>query len=283
MENYKRHIIIVDDDKDFADSLSDILEDDGYKTIVFYDAYDVIDFVKENQVHFIISDVKLSKDIDGVELLRRIKKIRPNIYGILITAYAELDSAIKAIRYNAFSYLKKPLNDEEILLTVRNMIGLFDKEREIEKYRKTLEKMVEERTAEIRKINKTLELITSNVPVGIWQINENGQVVFFNEKFSEITGMKCCELPTKDWKEVFMYDDLDKNKFEESFQKAFNKKSGEIEGRIKDNEGHIKWVSVKYSPVYDEDDYVGTVGVLTDITKKKIVISELQRIKQERV
>ena len=117
MDN-KGNILIVDDDMGICETLSDIMEIKGYDTAIALDGYEAIRKVKEGAFDVILMDIKMP-GINGVETFKEIKKVRPEIAVVMMTAYAVEDLIGEALREGAYGVLYKPFDMEQ-------MIGLLE-------------------------------------------------------------------------------------------------------------------------------------------------------------
>lgn len=111
-------ILLVDDEKDLLEWLSVVLEKEGYKVRSTTSAADALKIFKKEPFDMVISDIRMSPT-DGVELLRQLKNHNPEIIVLMITAYASVETAVKALRYGAYDYLFKPFKLDEIKLVIR--------------------------------------------------------------------------------------------------------------------------------------------------------------------
>ncbi len=119
MSRYK--ILIVDDEEIMRSSLSDWLKEDGYQVVALSDGYEAIDRVKAEEWDLAVVDLKMPK-IDGLEVLKRISKIKPQLPVVIITAYATVDTAVVAMKEGAADYIVKPFNPEEISLVIAKLV-----------------------------------------------------------------------------------------------------------------------------------------------------------------
>ena len=114
-----KNILIVDDEQSMCDFLSILLEKEGYSVNSATSAMDALKIIQlDEPIDMVISDVMMP-DIDGIELLKRLKDYDPNIIVIMITAYGTTENAIKAMKKGAFDYLTKPFKVDEIKIVVR--------------------------------------------------------------------------------------------------------------------------------------------------------------------
>lgn len=119
MSRYK--ILVVDDEEIMRSSLSDWLEEDGYHVLAVADGYEAIDRIQKEDWDLAVVDLKMPK-IDGLEVLKRINKIKPHFPIVIITAYATVDTAVVAMKEGAADYIVKPFNPEEISLVIAKLV-----------------------------------------------------------------------------------------------------------------------------------------------------------------
>ncbi len=110
-------VLIADDDANFRNTLSKILEKKGYAATTAESGMHAIELVKEKSFDVILMDIKMPV-MNGVEAYRNIKQIRPDVVVIFMTAFSVEDLIKEAIRNGAYAVIKKPFDIE----TVVNMI-----------------------------------------------------------------------------------------------------------------------------------------------------------------
>lgn len=111
----KARIMIVDDEKGMCDFLRYLLEGEGYEVDHANSGAEALTKLESKSVHLILADIKMP-GMDGLEMLRRIKEIDEDVVVIVMTGYSSLETAIKAIKYNAHNYLTKPFDDPDAVL-----------------------------------------------------------------------------------------------------------------------------------------------------------------------
>jgi CheY-like chemotaxis protein len=107
-------ILIVDDETSMCTVLSNLLERHAYTTLTAENGKQAIEVIKRNQVKLVLLDVHLP-DIDGVEVLRKIKKIDKNIPVIMCSGFDDVDFAVESMKFGAFDYVRKPFDNEEVI------------------------------------------------------------------------------------------------------------------------------------------------------------------------
>ncbi len=145
----KSKILVVDDEPFMRDSVSAFLKEYGYTVIISPNAIDAMQKLKEeDNIDIVLTDIKMP-EMSGIELLEKIHAMNPERPVILMTAYAELDTAVDAVRKGAFDFLIKPYRPEYLLHIVEkaeNNNRLLHIERD---YKFMLEDTVKKRTREL--------------------------------------------------------------------------------------------------------------------------------------
>lgn len=115
-------ILIVDDEKNIRVTLSDCLEQTGYQVSTAVDGAHALEKVGEEEFDLILLDMKMP-GMDGMETLRRLKHIRPDINVVMITAYGSVETAVEAMKLGAVDYLRKPFTPDEIRAQVSAVLS----------------------------------------------------------------------------------------------------------------------------------------------------------------
>ena len=145
----KSKVLVVDDEPFMRESISAFLKEYGYTVIISHNAIDAMQKLKEeHNIDIVLTDIKMP-GMSGIELLEKIHSINPERPVILMTAYAELDTAINAVRKGAFDFLIKPYKPEYLLHAVEKAEN-HNRLLHIEKsYKFMLEDTVKKRTLEL--------------------------------------------------------------------------------------------------------------------------------------
>ena len=114
-------IHIIDDEPIIHEVLGDLLTAEGYEVDMSYNGEEALKKHTDQEYDLVLLDL-LMPGIDGIEVLKELKKLDPSIVIIIITAYASLESAISAMKMGAFDYVQKPFKHDELLLTVKRAL-----------------------------------------------------------------------------------------------------------------------------------------------------------------
>jgi len=119
MNGYR--IMAIDDENIVGKMIKTVFEQDGYIVETFLDAKPALARLKEEKFDVVITDLKM-KDIDGMEVLRTIKKESPEIKVIMITAFASMDASIEAFREHADDFFPKPIKIADLKACVKRLL-----------------------------------------------------------------------------------------------------------------------------------------------------------------
>jgi two-component system nitrogen regulation response regulator NtrX len=117
----KQKILIVDDEVSILQSLSAILEDDGYAVIRASSGEEALERVKKDPPDLILLDIWMP-GTDGLTVLDEVKKLYPLIPVIIISGHGTIETAVKATRIGAFDFIEKPLSIDRVLVSIQNAI-----------------------------------------------------------------------------------------------------------------------------------------------------------------
>jgi len=114
-------VLIIDDEESIRESLTGILNDEGFQTVTATSGEEGLDLCREESPDLILLDIWMG-GIDGIETLRRIREIRPEQLVIMMSGHATIDTAVRATRLGAHDFIEKPLSLEKVLLSVQNAL-----------------------------------------------------------------------------------------------------------------------------------------------------------------
>lgn len=115
-------IMIIDDEKIVGDMAKLSLEQEGYMVETFLNGEPALARLSEEKFNVVVTDFKM-KGIDGMEILRTIKRLYPDIKVIMITAFANLDTAIEALRGDVHDFFPKPVKIKELKASIQRALS----------------------------------------------------------------------------------------------------------------------------------------------------------------
>jgi len=110
-------IMVIDDEKIVGDMAKLSLEQDGYLVETFLNAEPALARLKDEKFDIVVTDLKM-KGIDGMDVLKTVRNLYPETQVIMITAFANLDSAIEAMRGDVFDFFPKPVKIKELKASI---------------------------------------------------------------------------------------------------------------------------------------------------------------------
>lgn len=225
-------ILIVDDEEGIRESLSGILEDDGYDVLTADSGEEAVKILRETSPDLIFLDIWLT-GMDGIKTLQEIKAMKPDVSVIMISGHGSIELAVKATQTGAYDFLEKPLSLERVLLVSKRAIEKRTLERENITLRENLTrkwKLIGE-SQKIKDLREQMEMAArSNSRVLIFGESGTGKEVaarLLHEKSQRdgkpFVEVNCAAIPQELIEsELFGHE-------KGSFTGAFEKKNGKFE------------------------------------------------------
>jgi DNA-binding NtrC family response regulator len=130
MKEMIKKIIVIDDNETMREGICESLKREGYSLLSFDNGMDAVDSFKSNSAALAIVDLKM-EPIDGLETLKRLKEINPELESIMISAYGTVNSAVEAMKLGASDFLTKPFSPDEIRIRVKKIFEKIENEERI--------------------------------------------------------------------------------------------------------------------------------------------------------
>ncbi len=170
----QRKLLIVDDDRDFADGLLALLELNGYAVRAAYTASSGETLAESFAPDIAILDIRLGRS-NGLDLLTRLLKKNPRLLCLMATAHAELETAVRAVKYGAHDYLRKPLHSEDILAALSRCTALL-----------ALREDKQKAEAAARRERSLLFDAIESIADGFALFDAKDRLVLFNNKYRQL-------------------------------------------------------------------------------------------------
>ena len=113
-------ILVVDDEPHIREVLQQLLETEGYVTAGADSGAEALELVREFMPHIVFLDIRMP-EMDGIQCLRRIKEIEQNVEVVMISGFATIEMAKRALEIGAFDYIGKPLSFDHIRDIIRQI------------------------------------------------------------------------------------------------------------------------------------------------------------------
>ena len=121
LDNPKARILAVDDEKIILDSFRKMLVLAGYSIDTVETGPEVLGLIRKNEYDFVFTDLKMP-GMDGVEVTKAVKHLRPDIDVIVITGYASIETAVDTVKSGAMDYVQKPFTEDELITFVNTAL-----------------------------------------------------------------------------------------------------------------------------------------------------------------
>ncbi|MGB9498580.1 MAG: response regulator [Dissulfuribacterales bacterium] len=131
-------ILLIDDEPDIREVIGIVLADAGYQVETAPDGTTGLSLCEKISPHIVITDIRMP-GMDGLEVLENIKRKSPDIEVIVITAFGEIDLAIRALQLDASDFINKPINESALFIAIERAKKRFSDRRELRDYAKFLE------------------------------------------------------------------------------------------------------------------------------------------------
>ncbi|PID78810.1 hypothetical protein CSA17_05175 [bacterium DOLJORAL78_65_58] len=160
----EERILVVDDEESMCQYLAILLRKEGFQVRAANGGAQALQLLEQEKFDLVMTDIQMPK-MDGIQLLKGVKAMNPNIPVIIMTAYASEQSAIDAVNLGAFSYLQKHCKNDEIRMVVRNALALGQARSENVELKKKLNrsskaKKIIGQSARMRSVFKMVEKIS---------------------------------------------------------------------------------------------------------------------------
>jgi CheY-like chemotaxis protein len=121
LDHPKARILAVDDEEIILDSFRKILVLAGYSIDTVESGAEALGLIRKNDYDFVFTDLKMP-EMDGVEVTKAVRHLRPDIDVIVITGYASIESAVETVKFGAMDYVEKPFTEDELLAFVKTAV-----------------------------------------------------------------------------------------------------------------------------------------------------------------
>ena len=133
-------ILVVDDEVAILNSLSPILEDEGYQVTVAKSGAEALKVLAAEPPDLMLLDIWMP-EMDGLETLKRAREQMPKLLVVMMSGHGSIETAVKAVKLGAYDYIEKPLSLENVTLRIRHALD----QRRLEEENQSLRTKVERR------------------------------------------------------------------------------------------------------------------------------------------
>lgn len=161
MDTKKAKILVLDDEKIVLDSVSRILEEEGYEVVGCQSPVMAVETLKQGGFDILITDLKMP-GMDGLQAMEKVHEIDPDLSIVMFTAYSTVDSAVKAMKLGAVDYIRKPFTPDQLSQLVAKVMN-DRKERFEKRYREDTFAQVTDAIGSTLNLREVLDLIVQGV------------------------------------------------------------------------------------------------------------------------
>jgi signal transduction histidine kinase len=144
----EKSILLVDDEEGIRKVLSIVLCDMGYHVLTAQNGVEALRIFKDERPPIVLTDIKMP-EMDGIELLRRLKQVSADTEVIMITGHGDMDLAIKSVKYEATDFVTKPINDEILEIALNRAQERIAMRQKLNEYTQNLEQLVRDKTQKL--------------------------------------------------------------------------------------------------------------------------------------
>jgi len=173
-------ILLVDDEPDIREALDLYLSHMGYAVITAGNGERALALFKSRRPAIVLSDIKMP-GMDGIELLREIKKAQPDTEVIMITGHGDMDLAIECLQQDATDFITKPFHGEALEVALKRAREKMSMRRQIREHTENLERLVEKKTEQLLEAERLAAVGQAVMGLSSAMRDIAGDIAFFNE------------------------------------------------------------------------------------------------------
>jgi CheY-like chemotaxis protein/signal transduction histidine kinase len=273
-------ILVVDDEARVLDSIHSFLTLEGYDVGKASCGADALALAREKRFDLVLLDVSMP-GMDGFEVMDHLFGMDPDLFVIMVTGYATVESAVRALKQGAWDYLNKPFEYADLIKTVKNALN---QKRLIRENRKV--------SARLEASERRYRYMVNNSPDLIYTLDAKGCFSFINNEFEQVLGYSQAELFGRPFKTIVYPDDLKVCECGALAGAQEPEEGGGLQVRLKKAPAkrgggclYSDFVSVelKATTMYFPDDdaqsevFTGTYGVARDVTERNSLHAQLHQ------
>jgi PAS domain S-box-containing protein len=274
-------ILVVDDEQRIVENIRLCLKREGFQTAGAYDGNGAVEIFEQGKFDLVLLDVSMP-GMNGYEVMERLLSMDKDVLIIIITGYASVESAIRALKIGAWDYLKKPFEYADLIKTVNNALS-----------QKRLITEKKQMCARLEASERQYEYMVNNSPDLIFTLDEEGCFTFVNRQFEQVLGFSRQELIGTAFEQLIHRGDLPKvsclTRLEPNGSGLNNgqdmnfrfKKARARQSRFNPYES-FAFMELKATPIHlpasdDRDEINGVYAVARDVTERVSLEDQLRQ------
>ena len=268
-------VLIIDDEEGIRKVLSITLADAGYQVLTAGDGESGIRLCQEASPQIVITDIRMP-GMDGIEVLRQIKEKEPDKEVIVVTAYEDMENAVRALQFNASDFITKPIKNEALFVALERAKERYRIHKELRDYTELLEDRWMDTAAELAKTFDFQNNLIESSMDGIIGCDRDGKVITFNKRLGKMLGYSKDEVLGKisfdQFFPVGMAEKLKKDIYSEDY--GGKNRLFLFETHLIDKTGEKIPVQLSVTVLFEEGVEIGMVGFIRDLR-------EIRRLEQQ--
>jgi PAS domain S-box-containing protein len=275
-------LLLIDDEEGIRKVFSISLKSDGYDVATAASGQQGIDLFQKEFFPIVLTDIKMP-GMDGIEVLRRIKEINPEVEVIVITGHGDMESAIQSLHLGASDFITKPVSDQLLSIALKRAEERLKTKKTLNNYANDLWNMVKEKTEEIKRRYEFEDKLVQRSIDGIVATDKEENIIIFNPAAEEIFGYTVDEV-----KSAMNAGDFYPEGITQKISDVFagkDRKASDIflgdEASVIAKSGEAVPVRFSCAMLYEVGKPIGSVGFFQDLREIKRLEKEL--IKSERL
>jgi len=277
--NFLPRVLVIDDELRICESIKALLQTHNY-LVDYITCPSEIDDTLGNKIYDLFLLDLCMPEADGFDVLEKILGRDPGAFVIIITGYASIETAVKALKKGACDYLKKPFEPDDLLKTVKNIL--------IQKKLRDENRIINEK---LRNSERRYRFLVQNSPDIIYMLDSEGRFTFINEAIERLLGYSREELIGKSYQSIVASEDRHRSRWLLNERRTGQRACSGEEIKLRFNhraetyrqcEVQHLTIELKATGVYANSasgrhskKFLGTYGVARDISYRKHLESQL--------
>ncbi|MBS3731483.1 MAG: response regulator, partial [Desulfobacterales bacterium] len=186
-ENHPWKILLIDDEPSIRKVTGIALEDAGYRVQTAEDGEKGLAACREFAPHIVITDIRMPK-MDGMAVLESVKNEFPETEVIVVTAYGEMDVAIRALQLDASDFITKPVHDDALHVAIQRAIKRYNDKKQLADYTRFLEEGWNQTTRELMEAFHFENSLIESSMDGIVGCDAEETIITYNKSMESMLG-----------------------------------------------------------------------------------------------
>lgn len=186
-------ILLIDDEPSIRNVTGIALRDAGYSVETAGDGMEGLSVCRRFEPHIIVTDIRMPR-MDGIGVLEAVKEQHPDTEVIVVTAYGDIETAIRALQLDASDFITKPVHDDALDIALQRAIKRYQDKKKLEDYTRFLEEGWNQATRELMEAFRFEKSLIENSMDGIAGCDKDETIITFNKSMESMLGYSRSEV-----------------------------------------------------------------------------------------